>query len=203
MEIRFSIDDGHREDLRIAKILEKHGFQGIFYIAPYYGSPQIRSLKIGQIREIAKHHEIGGHTLNHKTLTNMNKPDAQKEINEGRSVLQDLTGKPVSKFAYPRGWFNDKVKRWVKQCGFDEARTMKLGVTDIRKYDKFEIPATAQLRLREEYKEAGIVHSICALFDEARERDGYFNLVMHSWEIQRYDQWRELERIIKYIKNSQ
>lgn len=192
MDIRISIDDGCQTDLWIAELLTKHGLKGTFYISPYYrqhGQP----LKVRQIKRLAKFHEIGGHTLNHTTLTNVDAETARAEIEEGKTVLEAIIESEITKFCYPKGWFNEKVKRYVREAGFKEARTMKTEITDISGYDKFEIPVTLHV-----YPQR--VDKFEELWDRAKS-DGYFHLVMHSWEVLKFDLEERLEQILKTISN--
>lgn len=197
--LEFSIDDGNIDDLRVARLLERYGFKGIFYIAPFYTKVPIMSVR--QIKELGNKHEIGGHTVNHILLTNASDEEALKEINGGKTILEDIIEKKITKFAYPRGWCNERIKRLVEGAGFERARTMKLGITNIEGYDRYGLPISAHLYPRLEYRDRGIYTSIIAVYDRARREGNYFNLVMHSVELNRYELWNTLEEILKFIRN--
>lgn len=47
--------------------------------------------------------EIGAHTITHPILSSLESKHSEKEIIEGRSQLQDISGRPVPVFAYPNG----------------------------------------------------------------------------------------------------
>lgn len=194
-KIIFSVDDGNVFDLKIAELLEKYGFTGIFYIAPFFS--KIPVMTVNQIRGISKKHEIGGHTLFHFTLPKLSTNEQIKEILNGKKELEEIIGKKITKFAYPRGHFNEETKKNVELCGFREARTMKVGITNIEGYSNFEIPVSAHLYPRLEYKNKGIYQSIIDKFSEGN----YFNLVMHGEEIIKYDLMEIFEKILIYIKN--
>jgi len=192
MMLRFYSDDGSVYDPRLANLLEKYGFSGIFYIAPYYSKYQQMTVK--EIEDISKKHEIGGHTLTHQVLTRLSKKDRIREVLEGKHELEDIIKKPITKFAFPKGWYNEEVIDSVKKCGFKEARTMKQGVTDIRGYGKFEIPVSVHFYPGrcEEWKE---------FFIKAKKEDGYFGVVCHAHELQKFDLWDKYEKMLGYIKN--
>lgn len=198
--LRWSVDDGDIFDLKVAEILDKYGMKGIFYIAPYYNKVQMMS--VYQIQELSKKHEIGAHTLNHFFLNKLPMDKQIFEIIEGKNVLEEIIKKPITKFAYPRGHFNQEVKVSVRSSGLLEARTTKMGITDITNYDCYELPCTAHLYPRPEYQEKGIKKSILDLYNKAKI-GGYFNLLMHSKELERYNYWELLEEIIKYIYEDQ
>ena len=82
MEINFYCDDGSKEDVRVAELLEKYGFRGIFYIAPFN-----TKLSSAEIKRISEKHEIGGHTLNHTRLTYLPISEQFDEIFKGKIEL--------------------------------------------------------------------------------------------------------------------
>lgn len=190
MEIVFYVDDGYKADLRVAMLLEKYGFKGIFYIPPYK-----TELSIGEIVGLACKHEIGGHTLNHTRLTTVPKEKAFEEILNGKIELFEIAGAGDRTFAYPRGWVNDEVKELVKLCGYKEARTMKQGCIDLTGTDKFEKPITVHFHplYFEQWKE---------LFNKAKQINGYFGVTCHGYELDRFQLWEEYEDMLHYIKQN-
>lgn len=201
MEVRISIDDGDVKDLKVAEMLEKYGLRGIFYVAPLY--QKVQALSEDQVRELSEKHEIASHTLGHSILTKVSIKTADEEIRKGKEELEDILGIKIKKFAPPRGYYNKDIVQLVKQAGFSEMRTMKFGVTDRKKYDKYEIPITAHLYPRPEYYNMGILRGITYLFDKAKEEDGYFNLVVHSQDLDKFELWIYLDEILKYIQENQ
>jgi peptidoglycan/xylan/chitin deacetylase (PgdA/CDA1 family) len=86
--------------------------------------------------------EIGGHTVAHTILTTLDDKWAQREIFEGKKQLEELTGKPVTVFAYPNGRPQQDYAAhhvsMVREAGFDVAVTTAYGVAN---------PATDLLQL--------------------------------------------------------
>ena len=66
MIITTSWDDGHVLDLRIATMLDRYNIKGTFYIAREYVDKRMTD---EQLRDLSQRHELGAHTLNHPTLT--------------------------------------------------------------------------------------------------------------------------------------
>ena len=192
MIIRISVDDGHQFDVRVAEQLDRAGLKGEFYIAPYY-SQHGKPMSVKDIIEISKRHEIGGHTLSHCLLTDATKDVAKKEISEGKKVLEDIIGRKITKFSYPKGWFNANIKRWVKEAGFEEARTMKMGITNVEAWDKYEMPVTLHV-----YPQR--VEKFGEMWARAK-KEGYFHLVCHSWEIAKFDLENVFINILDELKN--
>ena len=222
-----SWDDGHKLDLKLAALLDKYGLKGTFYISRNYFGKE--SLEEDEIRRLSQKHEIGGHTLNHPDLTKISLADAKKEIEEGKMWLENIVGKKVETFCYPGGFYNEEVAALVKNAGFISARTVKkfeikkpaerfLAGTTIhwypfpfRKKDASRYLWRDLLRpIREGWgglrniglpfsKYAGLEKMSRAVFDAALSRGDYFHLWGHSWEIEKYGLWSELEEFLKYI----
>jgi peptidoglycan/xylan/chitin deacetylase (PgdA/CDA1 family) len=57
-----SIDDGHPLDLKIAELLKRYDIPATFYI-PLHNSEGHPVLQTSALCELAKHFEIGSHTL--------------------------------------------------------------------------------------------------------------------------------------------
>ncbi len=67
-------------------------------------------------------HEIGGHTLDHRSLTTLSAADARTQVCDDRAALI-RQGYAAAAFAYPSGLFNSTVKTIVSDCGYTTART--------------------------------------------------------------------------------
>ena len=194
MDIVFSCDDGRKEMLRVAKLLEKYKFKGTFYIAPYEAGI---TLSVKEMQELSKKHIIGGHTLTHKRLTDCDLSKARVEIEMGKKELEEIIGKKIKTFATPRGWYNPDIICLIKSAGFKEHRTTKMGITDLEGYDRFHLPVSAHLYPRPEYK-GNTYQAIIDKYEEAK-KGGYFNLLMHTNELNRYNYWDMLEDVLDYI----
>src|SRR5690349_12029041 len=84
-------DDGHPLDLRVAKMLAKHGLRGTFYVPR---SAPNGTMHAAQIRELASGFEIGAHTLEHVVLTRTNLDRVREEITGSRNWLADIVSEP-------------------------------------------------------------------------------------------------------------
>ncbi len=67
--LSISVDDGHPTDFRTAELLNKYGLNATFYVPATNSEREVISKQ--QVRELASRFEIGGHTLNHVTLTSV------------------------------------------------------------------------------------------------------------------------------------
>ncbi len=87
--------------------------------------------------------EIGGHTVNHPILTVLDEQQARAEIVGGKRRLEEITGAPVTLFAYPNGKpgrdYGPRDVELVKQAGFTAALSTSAGVAK-RGSDLFQLP---------------------------------------------------------------
>lgn len=196
IKLIFSCDDGRKEMLVVAKLLEKYGFKGTFYIAPYEKG---MDLTIKELQYLSRKHIVGGHTLTHQRLTDCDLSQAKVEIEMGKSELEKMIGKKVTKFSTPRGWYNDDIIELIKNAGYKEHRTTKMGITNLKGYDNFHLPVSAHFYPRPEYKEKGVYQSIIDKYEEART-GGYFNVLIHTKELTEYEYWEMLDKVLFYIK---
>lgn len=202
-----SWDDGHPLDLKLAELLAKYELAATFYIPLFNEENQVMKKK--EIKKIAIDFEVGGHTLHHYRLTQIAREKVLPEIAEGKKGLEDIIGKEVSVFCYPGGLYSKKVVEAVEELKFRGARTTKRFQTSYPK-SSFKMGTTVQAyphTVKQNFKEAGINRLIFSswqeqaifCFNSVCQQGGIFHMWGHSWEIERYNLWRPLEQIFKYI----
>lgn len=215
--ITTSWDDGHPLDLRIAELLAKHGLRGTFYV-PLENTRS--TLSRVQIRDLSSAFEIGAHTLHHLVLTTLTSDRAREEIVQSKAQLEQITGKPCKVFCFPKGRYANAHVEMLGEAGFTGARTVELlsfnrpraehGIaimpTTLQAYPSptFTYVRNAAKRFRFKALWSLLLHShgtdwaatAGALLDQAQESGGVFHLWGHSWEIEEYQQWRALDRVL-------
>jgi peptidoglycan/xylan/chitin deacetylase (PgdA/CDA1 family) len=76
--------------------------------------------------------EIGAHTVSHPILTSLDSARARVEISEGKRRLEEITGSPVTLFAYPNGKpghdYRGEHVAMVSELGFEAAVSTAWGV---------------------------------------------------------------------------
>lgn len=85
---------------------------------------------------------IGAHTCTHPILTRVPKDVAQREITEGREILQDKLQMPVNFFCYPNGRASDFDAahiEMVQDAGFTSAASTVEALCD-RETDRYSLP---------------------------------------------------------------
>src|ERR1700722_19861853 len=101
MIITTSWDDGYPADVRIAELLAKLGLAGTFYV-PHRNIEGRAGMDASSLRGLSRKFEIGGHTLDHTDLTFVLSAEAQRQIRQGKTRLEDTIGKDIDGFCYPR-----------------------------------------------------------------------------------------------------
>ncbi len=62
--------------------------------------------------------ECGAHTLSHPQLDIISRAAAQNEIIRCKSQLEQRIGQPVETFAYPSGYYDVTLRRYVREAGY-------------------------------------------------------------------------------------
>jgi len=120
-----SWDDGHRDDIRLARMLKAYGLKGTFYVSPEDQEFARQDLLTAhEIKNISLDFEIGAHTLTHARLPAIPEGQAEEEIFGSKTVLEEITGKKVETFCYPYGSYAKAHVQLVKNAGYRYARTV-------------------------------------------------------------------------------
>lgn len=194
MKIITSWDDGRKDDLRLKDLLLKYEIPAIFFI------PNNGELSVDEIEELSKNFAIGGHTVSHPILRDIGEDQAYHEIICNKVWLEAVINKKIEWFSYPKGKYNDKVKKLVKKAGFKYARTVDVLSTEKPK-DNYAVKTAIHISYpdRKEYKGEDVFKLARELFDKAKKENGIYHLWGHSWEIDKYKMWDKVEELFKYI----
>jgi len=125
IKIETSWDDGHPLDLKLAQVLLKYEVPATFYL-PIRNIEGRPTLDKRGIKELGKNFRIGAHTYSHEDLTGLSNKKVREEIVTGKEELEQILGREITLFCYPRGKFNQKIKKMVKSLGFKSARTARM-----------------------------------------------------------------------------
>ena len=206
MKIIASFDDGASLDLKLADLLKKYEIPAVFYIP--WDLENLKNLKNvknissfltkPQCLELSKEFEIGSHTVTHNYLTRISIQMAQNEIFDSKKYWEDFLGRPVNKFCYPRGYSNPIVRMLVKNAGYQSARTTIIG--HLRESsDPFQETTTLHVGIdRIEYKNISWELFADKMIAEATE-DSIFHIFGHSWEIENFKDWENVENLFKKL----
>jgi len=216
--ITTSWDDGHPKDFLINELLDKYNLKGTFYIPRT--NPENEVMNEVQIQLIAKNNEIGGHTLNHVNLTDLNSKDMDTEVLGCYHWQKGMLGIDPVSFCFPRGAYNAEVINCISRAGFKIARTTELLsvlpythnnllATTIQVYEHKSITYYKHLIKRSRFNNllwwmqsasgTDLLKMTDYYITRIIKHDGCFHLWGHSWEIEKYRLWNKLELIFKHI----
>ena len=143
-----SSDDGLKNNLLFAKILNKHKLSACFFICPeivnncksyeYINNICLNKLNIGPVEFLdwedvnflqSSGHEIGGHTMSHVNLSEISRNEMNYEIKE---CFKSLKSKNINvkHFAWPYGKFkhiNNEAVKMIIQSGFQSLSSAERG----------------------------------------------------------------------------
>lgn len=197
-KILFSFDDGYQLDFEVARLLEKHGFRGIFYITTI---GELTDTDVKRLHDAG--HTIGGHTLTHPPdMKLLSYDDQLEEIKRNRDVLSLVIGAEVTLFAYPKGKYNDTTIQAAKDAGIEQARTVNVGNVTVP-IDPYRYHTTVHIHpTRAEYKGQRWLEYAKEKFYKAVElgEKGYFHCWGHANEIEKFGLWGDFEELLIFIR---
>lgn len=216
-----SWDDDAATGLRVAEMLGARGLPGTFYV-PTGALGQNSRLSGVDLRALSSSgFEIGAHTVSHKLLTTLSRAELAREVGDSKQTLQQILGKEVTMFCYPRGRFNSEVVRQVEDANYLGARTTRMLFSGSA-FSPFEMPTTIQayphtrsnyvknlVRLRAMPALAKSLPDLIsfeswfqlgkAMFDRTLREGGIWHLYGHPWEIERLNLWTPLAEMFDYV----
>lgn len=181
--LKISIDDYSRENIRIAELLKDLEKYTTFYIEliPHKCFVNKGSAEI-QIKELSKlGFEIGCHTIRHIPLTDLDLEEAKKEIREAKERIEFITNKQCLKISYPKDYTNREIDNYAKELGFVDIRHRK----DI----------TCHVYPHPEYK----MNWLAYLVKQTKENHT-IHFQAHGWEITKFGNWEKFNNAIFILK---
>ena len=206
MRLKISFDDGTVQDLKIAELIEKHGFVDscIFYfpVMPEIanGLKGRESLSNDQMKQIASKFEIGSHTITHPLLTRIPLEQARTEIIDSKMLLEHRFDKEIKSFCYPRGYSSNELRNFVKEAGYTTARSTIVGCISKSEDKLFEKTSVHMGCDRREYDAMNWYEYANHLLEQASKiENSVFSIWSHGWELESYPKGFELfeELLIK------
>lgn len=124
--VSLTFDDGDADNYSIRSVLAENDLHATFYVVSGLTGTK-GYMTVDQLQGLYNDgNEIGGHTLNHTSLSTVRGSDLKREICQDRLNLLAL-GFHVTSFAYPFGYHDAESTQTVKDCGYNSARTVADG----------------------------------------------------------------------------
>jgi len=151
--LMITADDGYQDNLtRMLPLLRKYNMKATVYVVSgethnrwdveHPTNPDVRVplLSADEIRDLeaSGHVEIGGHTLSHAKLDELDAKAQAKEIRENKCALEGILGHPMLSFAYPFGYLNESAKTQAREAGYAYAVATDSGPRAMHQ-DRFQI----------------------------------------------------------------
>lgn len=218
-----SWDDGDVRDFRIAEMLHVRNLPATFYV-PITGHHGSHALARSELRSLSEQgFEIGGHGFSHRILPQCSRKVVIHEVETCKQSLEDILGRQVQMFAYPRGRHSNVAVQSVKQAGYSGARTTEMFSLGLQ-FDPYRMPTTMHVfphsksdyirnmaravdlgrawrYLTQLWRVESWVELAKILFDSILLGSGVFHLYGHSWEIDELGLWNDLEDLLNYVAN--
>ena len=218
-----SWDDGDFRDSKVAEMLHARNLPATFYV-PITGHHRSHALGRNELRMLSDGgFEIGGHGFSHRILPQCSRKVVVEEVEVCKQSLEDILGREVRMFAYPRGRHSSVAVRSVKHAGYAGARTTEMFSLGLH-FDPYRMPTTIHVfpHSKSEYirnmaravdlgrawryvtqlwQVESWVELAKILFDSILMGSGVFHLYGHSWEIDELGLWDDLEQVLDYVAN--
>jgi len=147
-----TFDDGTADFWAHARpALEDVGFKATLFVVTDHvgrasdwdevlGEPARPTLDWEQIAELQRAgHEIGSHTHRHRVFTELDDDDVRSELSESRDAIERRLGRAPEFLAYPRGFFEPRHRRLVREAGYAGACAVVLSWRDLVRGGTFEL----------------------------------------------------------------
>ncbi|NIR50060.1 polysaccharide deacetylase family protein [candidate division KSB1 bacterium] len=115
-----TFDDGDKSQLRAARIMDRYGFKGLFFIIPARTRDSTeKSFTKSEVLWLAERgHRIGAHGYEHQSMVDSVR-ELKRSLNESQPFLKTLLGekqKGVEDFAFPFGYYDDRTAEKMQQA---------------------------------------------------------------------------------------
>ena len=128
-----TFDDGYNDNYYQAyPLLREHGMRGTFFVvAGLVGKPGYMTWE--QLREMQLNGmEIESHSLDHIDLSQLPRPELQRQLVESRRLLEQNLLRPVRYLNYPSGRYSPLVISMARAAGYEAAVTVNYGLVQQR-----------------------------------------------------------------------
>jgi peptidoglycan/xylan/chitin deacetylase (PgdA/CDA1 family) len=129
-DVAITFDDGNASDLDVAlpALRERRLTATFFVVAGRLGAP--RFLDADAVRQLAAAGmRIGCHGMHHRPWRGLDAHALQEELVEARTILEAISGRPVTTAACPFGSYDRRVLGSLRRAGYRHVYTSDRGPT--------------------------------------------------------------------------
>lgn len=166
--LRASFDDAFRSSATVFGELERLGVPIQIFVCTRFahdGAPltipelhgddpqQLATMTWNELREHAERGvAVDSHGVSHAHLTTLSDDELRRELGDSKQELEDELGQPCRELAYPYGEHDERVRRFVREAGYERAYGLYTDGDDpfaLRRLDLYRrhTPFRALLRL--------------------------------------------------------
>ena len=171
--VSLTFDDTFAAQAAAGRELATRGMRGTFYV----NSTRIGHegfMTLDEIRALASvGHEIGGHTLHHVHLPELDRDEATRQVCDDRARLLEL-GFDVRSFAYPGGQTDPRTSLIVAGCGYASARLITGGFETLPAANPYS------LRIAASNQASSTAEALKAQIARLDGKGGWATLVFHD-----------------------
>ena len=85
---------------------------------------------------------FASHSVNHPNLSRLPAEEARREITASKETIERMTGRAVTSFCYPMGYYSAEIKEMVRDASYRSAATVRYGLNG-RRDDPMELKRIA------------------------------------------------------------
>ena len=196
-------DDGILQDVRFVKLLNKYGIKGTFNLNSELMKNEFEWIhECGMaVKRLPEHvavdlyegHEVASHTLTHPYMQGLSEEALMYELGKDKENLEKLFGKQILGFAVPFDYYDERIEKCVRSCGFEYGRISE----ESRSYrpceDYFNWKAGI-FHLSPDFRE--FVEGFWATDEEL----AVCQIVGHAYDLDVAQMWDEMENICRKVK---
>lgn len=182
--VSLTFDDGWASQMLALDALNEHGMPATFYISSGLIGLD-RYLTRGQLDAIHDvGHEIGGHTVTHADLREMEPRAAKLELCSSRATLTRW-GYEVTSFAYPFAGWTEEIREQVRECGYNSARDLgdlasREGCADCGAAESVPPPDPFLIRAPAQVSDQWTLEDLQKLVTDAEAMGGWVPITFHE-----------------------
>ncbi len=136
--LAITFDDGYAHLINtIPPLIDKYGLKPTIFVPTVFigmknswdyssiinAEPHLDKIQIAELAAMGV--EFGSHGHRHIDLTRCGAKSLDEELHQSKSILENITNRPIDSFSYPFGRFNSNIIKAAQNAGYHRALTMR------------------------------------------------------------------------------